>query len=236
MLSISNLNVVLGQKIILNHINIDINNNLIVSILGSSGVGKTTLIKTIGGLLNPTDGTISFNNIPIDNSKINIGYTSQDYALFDWYTVERNILLPLKIKKATYNEKEFDNINSTLDIINILNRYPKDLSGGEKQRVALARAMILNPEILLLDEPFSALDAVTKEKARSLFLKMWHSFKPLSFFVTHDIEEALLLSHKILLLKNGSIIEIDNPVREQNKFSTEFKELYQQIHGFLGDA
>ncbi|MFZ7131398.1 MAG: ATP-binding cassette domain-containing protein [Eubacteriales bacterium] len=235
MLTINNLSVTIDNQNILKNINIEIDKHQIVCILGPSGVGKTTLIKTIGGLISPIEGGIYYHRAPLDNHTINIGYTSQDYALFPWYTVEENILLPLTIKKVSFYEDQYHDMVTMLDIIPILHRFPRDLSGGEMQRVALARAMILTPEILLLDEPFSALDTVTKEKARKLFLKIWFAYQPITFFVTHDIEEALLMAHHLIILKDDSITEIENTVREKNKFNLEFRQLYEAIHSYFGE-
>lgn len=233
MLQIKNLTVKLDNNLILDKINLNINEHQILCILGSSGVGKTTLIKAIGGLIIADAGEIIYNNIPLDNITTNIGYTSQDYALLPWYKVIKNITLPLIIKKLPVDKDTLDEIIQILHIENILDRFPDDLSGGEKQRVALARAMIIKPEILLLDEPFSALDEVSKERARNLFLRTWETHKPVSILVTHDIQESLLLSDNIIILQGGKIKEIPNTVRGKKRYDPEFIALYDYIHSFF---
>lgn len=229
MLTIKNLSIMLDDNLILDDISFSVNDHSIVCVIGSSGIGKSTLIKTIAGIHSPTKGSILYHDKLINNTEINIGYAFQDYGLYPWYKVEKNITLPLNIKKRTSDENFLKHIVSQLGINNLLKRYPSDLSGGEKQRVALARSFILKPQILLLDEPFSALDAMNRGKARKLFLKIWEEYKPLCLFVTHDIEEALLLSHKILIVKEGSYNLIDNLTRGKSKYDAEYIKQLQYL-------
>lgn len=233
MLTIKNLSVKIEDNLILNDFSFSIDDHSITCIIGSSGIGKSTLIKTIAGIVSPMNGTILYRNLLIDNRKINIGYAFQDYGLYPWYKVHKNITLPLKIKKHSVDEVFFEHILLNLGIEHLLERYPSDLSGGEKQRVALARAIILKPQILLLDEPFSALDTFNRNNARELFLKIWEEYKPLCIFVTHDIDEALLLSHKILVVRNDSYRMIENTVRGKRKNDPEYVELLEDLHEMI---
>ncbi len=183
----------------------------VLVIQGSSGSGKTTMLDCISGIKTPDKGEICINKIPIFsssqniNTKIrhrNIGYVFQNYALFPNMTIEKNILFGLQCKDL----KDTDYIGYIMETFNIhhlKNRYPKQISGGEKQRVALARALSVKPDVLLLDEPFSALDANTKNIVYEEFLQLKKLCNIDMILVTHNIEEANLLGDKILNINSG---------------------------------
>ncbi len=192
-----------------------------LAVLGSSGCGKSTLINALAGSLPIESGTIEFatddQRLSLNSKQHRIGLIPQSYGLLPWKTVRANCLLPLKIRKEYHKDrhsKELKQISSALNIQDILDKYPKELSGGQLQRSAIARAFLLQPDLLLMDEPFSALDAITREEARELFLKVWTYQKPTTILVTHSIEEALYLGTMIYVMgaENGTIkYKCDNP-------------------------
>jgi len=190
-------------------------------ILGPSGCGKSTLVNALAGTISIESGFIDFiqdNNKKSLNPKTHkIGIIPQNLGLLPWKTVRENSLLPLIIRKEKLTEEikqSIAKIYESLDITELLNRYPSELSGGQAQRAAIARAFILKPDLLLMDEPFSALDAITREEARELFLKIWNLYKPTTILVTHSIEEALYLGIRIIVMGThmGEIkYEMKNP-------------------------
>lgn len=190
-------------------------------ILGPSGCGKSTLVNALAGTKSVQSGTIEYirddDHQPLSPKTHKIGIIPQNCGLLPWRTVQENSLLPLKIRgeRIGKNRKEeMKGIYEALDIRGLLNRYPKELSGGQLQRAAIARAFILKPDLLLMDEPFSSLDAITREEARILFLKLWERNRPTTIFVTHSIEEALYLGNRIIVMgaQGGNIIyQMQNP-------------------------
>jgi len=193
---------------------LDISFNIDTEVLvleGPSGAGKSTILDCIAGIKTPNKGRICIdNNIVFDsNENINmeirnrgIGYVFQNYALFPHLTVRKNIEFGLKCKKI-HDTEYLEYIMHTLKIKHLENRYPKNISGGEKQRVALCRALVINPNILLLDEPFSALDTNTKETVYSEFLEIKKMINKTIILVTHDKNEALLLGDRIIKIDKG---------------------------------
>ncbi|HWT27517.1 MAG TPA: ATP-binding cassette domain-containing protein [Mobilitalea sp.] len=173
-------------------------------ILGPSGCGKSTLVNALAGSIKTAGGTMEYikdNNRQTLNPKLHkIGLIPQNCGLLPWKTVKENCLLPLKIRKEEINKKEIAKIYEALNISDLLNKYPNQLSGGQIQRAAIARAFILKPDLLLMDEPFSALDAITREEARELFLTVWKQIRPTTILVTHSIEEALYLGNTIIVM------------------------------------
>lgn len=192
-----------------------------LAVLGPSGCGKSTLINALAGSLAVKRGTIEFTekgqSVPLNPKRHKIGLIPQNCGLLPWKTVRENCLLPLKIRKEYQKEKhtaELSRLAKTLNIQDILGKYPNELSGGQLQRSAIARAFLLEPDLLLMDEPFSALDAITREEARELFLRVWKSQKPTTVLVTHSIEEALYLGSSVSVMdtRGGSLkYQKDNP-------------------------
>lgn len=190
----------------------------IIAIIGPSGCGKSTFLHVLSGIIKDHSGQATLNGTPL-NPKIHyIGFIPQNFGLLPWRNIEKNCLLSLKIKHKPITEdlkKRFDYIINKLDIASLMDRYPRELSGGQKQRAAIARAFIMNPDLLLMDEPFSALDALTREEAQELFIDVWNQYKPTTVFVTHSIEEAIYMGKKIVIMSHspGTIVEIiDNPL------------------------
>ncbi len=183
-------------------ININILENEFVCIVGPSGCGKSTLLRMVAGLDEATSGQIVIKDRNIIGPGADRGMVFQAYTLFPWMTVADNIKFGLKLRKIPAKEQE-DITNKYLKIIKLekfRNSYPKELSGGMKQRVAIARALANSPEVLLMDEPFSALDPQTRADMQLLIRQIWQVEKPTVMFVTHDIEEAIFLSSKIYVL------------------------------------
>lgn len=198
-------------------ISIDIETEDICAIIGPSGCGKTTLLNVLSGIIKEYEGEVILNSEKLNPHIHNIGLIPQNFGLLPWKTVEENCILPLKIKKSNLDNKEIirkmDLMMKRLDIYDLKHRYPKELSGGQKQRVSIVRSFLMNPDLLLMDEPFSALDEIIREEAEELFLDIWNENKSNTFFVTHSIDEALYMGKKIIVISNtpGQIIDvIDN--------------------------
>ncbi|GHU90881.1 ABC transporter ATP-binding protein [Bacteroidia bacterium] len=225
---IKNLHISFGDNQIIEDFNLSINHGEIYSIIGPSGCGKSSLLKAIGGIIKPEQGEILIRderqqNFTILDPRYNsIGYIPQHYGLLDWLKVKDNISIGEKIKGVSNPNR--DEIIRILGIEDLLNRFPKSLSGGQRQRVALARAWILKPDLLLMDEPFSALDTFTAETSKRLFLNLWKRHKITTFFVTHNIQEAVEMGKYIIILSErpARIVEIiQNPLFEKGSGRTE---------------
>ena len=197
------------------------------TLLGPSGCGKTTLLRCVSGFLNPTEGSIYINGVnqnDVEPNKRKIGMVFQDYALFPHLSVEANIMYGLKVnntyvdsngKIKKYSKRQLQEkvhgVTEILDLQDYLSRYPHELSGGQQQRVALARAIVLNPEVLLMDEPLSSLDTKLREKVRDELKEIQHKLGITTIYVTHDQEEALSLSDTIAIFNNGTLQQIGSP-------------------------
>ncbi len=200
----------------LNHINLEIKTGSLVALVGPSGSGKSTLLRIIAGFDKPDEGRIWLsgkNATNISIQKRDIGFVFQNYCLFNTMTVYENIAFPILLKEKN-NNLIFNRITKLLKLIRLekfASRYPIQLSGGQKQRVALARALAKNPKILLLDEPFGALDIKVRKELR-LWLRKLHNEVPVTtVFVTHDQQEAFEVADEIVLFQNGKIEQIGKP-------------------------
>ena len=221
-----------GAKAI-NNFNLEVRKGSFTTLLGESGCGKTTILKLISGFLQPDMGLIEIEGVNqnrIEPDKRKIAFVFQNYALFPHLTVKNNILYGVKNKKNENNYKIFEDTVKSLNLDNLLNRYPHELSGGQQQRVALARSLVLNPKILLMDEPLSSLDTKLREKVRDELKEIQQKLKITTIYVTHDREEALSLSDKIAVIHDGKILQEGSP-----------KELYfypknQYTADFIGHA
>lgn len=199
-----------------------------VVLIGPSGCGKSTLLYLLAGLLRPTSGKVLIEGKEIDKPRQKTGFILQDYGLFPWLTVEDNVKLGLKIRRLPQEKfkERIDSILSEMGLFEFKRHFPSQLSGGQKQRVALARVLALNPDLLLMDEPLSSLDALTRERLQNLLLNIWQKGNLTTVLVTHDIEEAIFLGSRIIVLADNlptSIIrEIKNPsVGTKNYRNTE---------------
>ncbi len=214
MLEISGIKKSFDGTTVLDDISLEIGDSQIVSILGSSGGGKTTLLNIILGLLQPDSGKIIFNgsditNTPMERRGFNIVF--QDYALFPNLTAYKNIVYGLRNYPDRSSKEEIEALIDLLDLREHLNKKIDQLSGGQKQRVALARTMVMKPKILLLDEPLSALDGVIKESIKEKIVTIAKEFHLTTIIVTHDPEEALTISDKVLILNKGKIEQFAKP-------------------------
>lgn len=191
-----------GDTLAMKDVNINILDNEFVSIVGPSGCGKSTLLRMVAGLDEFTSGQIVIMDRNIVGPGADRGMVFQSYTLFPWMTVADNIKFGLKLRKVPAKEQDeiTDRYLKVIRLEKFRNSYPKELSGGMKQRVAIARALANSPEVLLMDEPFSALDPQTREDMQLLIRQIWQIEKPTIMFVTHDIEEAIFLSSKIYVL------------------------------------
>ncbi|MBV9624365.1 MAG: AAA-associated domain-containing protein [Acidobacteria bacterium] len=192
-----------------------IESNTILALLGPSGSGKSTLLRMLSGLVEPTAGTVLWHGTSVDTAKRNIGIVFQSFALFPWLTVLENVEVPLEAKRLLHTTRHHRALEALamVGLKGFENAYPKELSGGMKQRVGLARALAVEPEVLFMDEPFSALDVLTAENLRRELVELWidHRIPTRSIFlVTHNIEEAVLLADRVVVLgKNPAKIRAD---------------------------
>ena len=229
-----------GEVVALNGVNFDIKENEFICVIGPSGCGKSTLLNIIAGLLEPTAGQILVDGKPIQGTGTDRGVVFQQYALFPWLTVKKNVEFGLKLKGLSKDECDSIAMKylKMVELEKFADSYPKELSGGMKQRVAIARAYAMNPEVLLMDEPFGALDAQTRTQLQTELLKAWQEENKTCFFVTHDIEEAIVLATRVVIMsaRPGRIkevvdIDIPYPRDQETKMSERFIELKNHIWG-----
>lgn len=225
MLRLENIKKNFNNTEILKGISIDVKNGEIVSILGPSGSGKTTLLNIILGITDCTDGNIIFNNENITNvamEKRGFNIVFQDYALFPNLNAYENIIYGLKNKPKVSTREEVDELIALLGLKEHMKKKIEHLSGGQKQRVALARTLVMKPKILLLDEPLSALDGVIKESIKERIKQIAKEYNLTIIIVTHDPEEALTLSDKVLILNEGLVSQYDTPQEVINNPKNDF--------------
>lgn len=234
MLELKNIVKSFGNTKILDDISISIQKSEIVSILGASGSGKTTLLNLILGIYTPDSGSIVFDgnnitNTPMQERGFNIVF--QDYALFPNLNAYKNITYGLRNFTDRSTKEEVDSLIELLNLKEHLDKKIDMLSGGQKQRVALARTMVMKPKILLLDEPLSALDGVIKESIKEKIVTIAKDFKLTTIIVTHDPEEALTISDKVLIINKGKIEQFADPQTIINEPASEFVEgfILQQL-------
>lgn len=229
MLKLEHIKKSYDDTVVLNDINLEIQEGEIVSILGPSGCGKTTLLNLILGITDVSDGKILYNgedmtNLPMEKRGFNIVF--QDYALFPNLNVYKNITYGLKNKPNISTNEEVEELIDLLGLREHLSKKIEQLSGGQKQRVALARTMVMKPRILLLDEPLSALDGVIKESIKDRIKTIAKEFHLTTIIVTHDPEEALTLSDRVLIVNEGKIAQFGHPNEIINEPSNEFVEKF----------
>ncbi len=191
-----------GDRPVLSDISFRVPVGGVCAVIGPSGCGKSTLLRILAGLFPGYRGEVRIGGEGVDPKRQTIGFIPQDGGLFPWRTAEENILLGRRVKfpSEQFDRAAFDEVVERLGLQGLLGRYPGELSGGQRQRVSLARAIFLRPDILLLDEPFSALDAITREEIQTVFLSLWRRYAVTTILVTHSMEEALRLGKEILVL------------------------------------
>ena len=229
-----------GKMVALNGVDLDIMENEFICVVGPSGCGKSTLLNIIAGLLEPTSGAVYVNGKKVEGTGTERGVVFQQYALFPWLTVLKNVMFGLKLKGMSDEEAKEIAMKyiKMVELEDFVNSYPKELSGGMKQRVAIARAYAVQPEVLLMDEPFGALDAQTRTQLQSELVRTWQEEKKTCFFITHDVEEAIILGTKVIVMsaRPGRIktivdIKLPYPRTQELKMSPEFLELKAKIWG-----
>lgn len=238
-IEIQNVSKNFGTFQALTDINLTIPKGELVALLGPSGSGKTTLLRMIAGLESVDEGAILFDGNDLTNVHVNqrdVGFVFQHYALFKHMTVFENIAFGLKVRKRKVRPSSNQikqKVNELLSLVKLdgfANRYPSQLSGGQRQRVALARALAVEPQILLLDEPFGALDAKVRKELRRWLRKLHDEIHVTSVFVTHDQEEALDVADRIVVMNGGKIEQMGTPNEVYDKPSSPF------VYDFLGNV
>ena len=227
-----------GRTEALRSVSLEIYENEFICVVGPSGCGKSTLLNIIAGLQAPTAGKAYCNDHEITGTGTERGVVFQQYALFPWLTVKKNVMFALNMRgvKGEAAEQEAMQYLRKVDLEKFADHYPKELSGGMKQRVAIARAYAANPEVLLMDEPFGALDAQTRTQLQSELLDTWEKDMKTCFFITHDVDEAILLAQKVIIMsaRPGRIkeivpIDIPYPRNQETKLLPRFMELRNHI-------
>ncbi|MBK5934143.1 NitT/TauT family transport system ATP-binding protein [Rhodovulum imhoffii] len=186
----------------IDHVDLSVAENEFVSIVGSSGCGKSTLLNIVGGLEETTSGMVRIGGSPVEGPGRDRGFVFQGYSLFEWKTVESNIRFALEKTRLSRAEKDerVAHFIQAVGLAGFERAWPAQLSGGMRQRVAIARALVYRPRILLMDEPFGALDAQTRGMMQELLLRVWEDHKVTVLFVTHDVEEAVFLADRVVVL------------------------------------
>ncbi|KJO39302.1 ABC transporter ATP-binding protein [Klebsiella aerogenes] len=245
-LSVDNLHLTYGDNPVLQGVSMELKRGEVVSLLGPSGSGKTTLLRAVAGLEKPTAGRITIgNNVVYDGSprseipaeERNLGLVFQSYALWPHKTVFDNVAYPLKLRKVASGEikQRVQSVLEQLGLGHLGNRHPHQLSGGQQQRVAIGRALVYNPPVILLDEPLSNLDAKLREEARVFLRELIIKLGLSALMVTHDQNEAMAISDRILLLNNGVIEQQGTPQEMYGNpatlFAAEFMGSNNRLHG-----
>jgi NitT/TauT family transport system ATP-binding protein len=229
LIELRGLNVKYGKREILHDVSLSVDRGEFVTILGRSGCGKSTLLNAIAGFVD-RDGYVKLPH--------NFGFIFQSYAVFPWLTVRGNIQFGMPPQKQPIRATRLQSLLDMTDLNSEAGKYPSELSGGQVQRVAFARALAHEPEVLLMDEPFGSLDVYTREKMQRWLLQIWEKGKYTIVFVTHSIEEAILLSSRILVMANGrfrATFQVPfGPLRPDNlQYKPEFIELKKEIASIL---
>ncbi|MFZ2121957.1 MAG: sulfate ABC transporter ATP-binding protein [Rhodoferax sp.] len=238
-IEIRNISKDFGNFHALRHVDLDIESGELVALLGPSGCGKTTLLRIIAGLETADQGHILFNGLDTTDKHVrerNVGFVFQHYALFRHMSVFDNVAFGLRMKPRAARPSEAvikQKVHELLGLVQLdwlADRYPSQLSGGQRQRIALARALAVEPQVLLLDEPFGALDAKVRKELRRWLRRLHDDLHVTSIFVTHDQEEALEVSDRVVLMNAGKVEQIGSPQEVWDHPASPF------VYGFLGDV
>lgn len=232
-----------GLQMVLDHIDLTIEQGERWAVIGPSGCGKSSLLHLLAGLNTPVSGQVLYQNQPLTKPHGEISVILQEYGLFPWKTVEQNVALPLVLQKKPKAETK----QRTMELLKQLQleehakKFPAQLSGGQRQRVAIARALIAQPKVLLMDEPFSALDALTRETMQNIVLELCEQENLTLVMVTHNIEEAIFLGQKIAVFSDNSgklRHVVDNPHSGQQSYrgTAEFYQHCSQLRSWIGGS
>lgn len=213
------------------------------SLVGRSGCGKTTLLKIAAGLLQPTEGAIFIGGSPVIEPSAQVGFIFQSPTLLEWQSVADNVLLPISLKRSPTpaDRQKADDLLSLVGLSDYTGRYPRELSGGQQSRVAIARALINDPAVLLLDEPFAALDAITREELQDDLLRLCALRQTTVLFVTHDIAEAVYLSDRVAVMEAGHLthevtVDLAKPRQRDMRYSPQFNALCLEVRQAMDEA
>ena len=226
---------------VLRDIDLEVENE-VVAVVGRSGSGKTTLLRLIAGLIEPTSGTVDLLGVApaIARRRKRIGFVAQDSRLHPWRTVRENVTLPLEVNRnaRTNGHVTPDEWVARMGLTDAIDAYPHQLSGGMRQRVALARSLVIDPEVLLMDEPLASLDELTREDLRDELLRLWEAGTRSVVYVTHDIEEAVLLADRVIVIGGARPAGIRGEVRislgrPRTKREPRFYDLVEQVRDHL---
>ncbi len=227
-----------GRSMALKGLNLEVPKGGICALIGPSGCGKSTLLRILAGIASNYEGEVSIEGAPVNPKSLSIGFIPQNYGLLPWKTVRDNIRLSWKVKHPeTPVPDGEEKMLARLGIgEEFLARFPRELSGGQQQRASLARAFLLQPDVLLMDEPFSALDAITREEMQEVFFELWRAQAVTAVIVTHDIEEALYLGQTIVVLSSspGRVsMVMENPHFARREASGDFAAQKARLRGWL---
>jgi NitT/TauT family transport system ATP-binding protein len=232
------------QVLAVDGVSLDVRPGEFVSLIGPSGCGKSTLLNVVAGLVEATEGGVSLDGIPIDGPGPERGVVFQQYSLFPWMSVRRNVEFGLKMQGhgASTREAAARTLLGLAGLLAFENHYPEQLSGGMKQRVGIVRALAASPKVLLMDEPFGALDSQTRRVMQQILTNMWQRFRLSVLFVTHDIEEAAFLSDRVYVMtaRPGRIkaivdVHLPRPRSSADMMSEGFLELVRTLRGHIQD-
>ena len=237
----------------LNDIDLDVRQGEFVSIVGPSGCGKSTLLHLTGGILEPTEGTVTFNGVDVqskEHENSSVGLVFQRPILLEWRTVLQNILLPVQIMIGNgsmegdvdeYRE-EAHRLIELVGLDGFADAYPNELSGGMQQRVSICQSIIYDPSLLLMDEPFGSLDALTKKQLNEEFLELWSRQDMTIIFITHDLEEAVFMSDRVAVMspRPGELVDIidvdiDRPRTEDTRTTTEYHDYVSRTYEYFNE-
>jgi ABC-type nitrate/sulfonate/bicarbonate transport system ATPase subunit len=239
-LELRHVNKTFGSLQVLKDINMKVEQGTFAAIVGPSGCGKSTALRMFAGLETPSSGEVLADGVPVTKPSPERMLIFQEHALYPWATVEENVGLGLEFAKVPKKER-LSKINEVLDKVNLSgfnHYYPSQLSGGMRQRVAIARALVVDPDVLLLDEPYGALDAMTRLTMQNELLRLWEGSGKTMLLITHDIDEALYLADKVYVMsaRPGQVtaeFHLDMP-RPRNRSSDKFAQTRQEIMRLLG--
>lgn len=232
------------QVLAVDGVSLDVRPGEFVSLIGPSGCGKSTLLNAVAGLVEATEGSVSLDGVPIDGPGPERGVVFQQYSLFPWMSVRRNVEFGLKMQGhgASTREAAARTLLGLAGLLAFENHYPEQLSGGMKQRVGIVRALAASPKVLLMDEPFGALDSQTRRVMQQILTNMWQKFRLSVLFVTHDIEEAAFLSDRVYVMtaRPGRIkavvdVNLPRPRSSADMMSEGFLDLLRTLRGHIQD-